>query len=116
MPQPEWFSELSVEAEELDPHSTLNLYRKALRLRRELQTAEDLEWIETGRGDVLAFARPNGWRVVSNFSTEPYPLAALGADGEGEVVLSSDPSNPESDASEPGVVAGESTIWLGAQR
>ena len=63
MPQPEWFSELSVEAEELDPHSTLNLYRKALRLRRELQTAEDLEWIETGRGDVLAFARPNGWRV-----------------------------------------------------
>ena len=99
LPQPDWFGRHAVDAEEADPHSTLALYRRALRLRHELQTGERLEWLETGRADVLAFARPNGWRVVTNFGVTPYPL------DEGEVVLTSG----ETPA---GVVAGETTVWL----
>ncbi|MBG6054932.1 alpha-glucosidase [Salinibacterium sp. CAN_S4] len=74
LPQPEWFSRYSVEVEEGDPDSTLSLYRQALGLRRKLQTAETLEWIETGRNDVLRFRRPNGWEVVTNFGLTAFPL------------------------------------------
>ena len=76
LPQPAWFAEHAVDVEDADPDSTLNLYRRALALRHELQTGEELEWIETGRDDVLRFARPNGWQVVTNFGTEPYPFGA----------------------------------------
>jgi hypothetical protein len=36
MAQPAWFGAFSVEAEREDPDSTLNFYRRALQLRREL--------------------------------------------------------------------------------
>ncbi len=36
LPQPSWMAEYAVAEEEADPGSTLNLYRKALRLRRAL--------------------------------------------------------------------------------
>lgn len=101
LPQPGWFGQYAVEVEEADPSSTLSLYREALRLRRELQTAERLEWIETGRPDVLRFARPNGWQVVTNFGTEPFDLGAEA----GDVVLGS---------LEDGAVPAETTVWLKA--
>jgi alpha-glucosidase len=87
LPQPEWFAQYAVDAEDADPGSTLNLYREALHLRRELQTAETLEWQETGRVDVLRFARPNGWQIVTNFGAEPFDLGADAA----HVVLSTQP-------------------------
>lgn len=99
LPQPAWFAAHAVDVEDADPESTLELYRHALRLRQALQTGETLEWIETGRDDVLRFRRPNGWEVVTNFGTEPYPL------GSGKVVLASD---GEASA----VVPAESTVWL----
>ena len=34
LPQPSWFADASVQAEEGDPASTLSLYRRALALRR----------------------------------------------------------------------------------
>jgi alpha-glucosidase len=83
LPQPAWFADYSVEAEEADADSTLNLYRRALELRSELETEERLEWIETGRGDVLAFRRPNGWISITNFGSAAVALP------EGEVLLSS---------------------------
>src|SRR5690242_17623258 len=43
LPQPAWFGPLSVEAQERDPASPLSLYRDALRWRRELQAAENME-------------------------------------------------------------------------
>ena len=98
LPQPAWFARYTVEEEAADPASSLSVYRHALALRRALQTAETLEWIETGRDDVLRFARPNGWQVVTNFGEEPFPLEP-GA----TVVLG---------ALEGGAVAGESTVWL----
>lgn len=101
LPQPEWFADLAVDAEASDPGSTLSLYREALRLRHPLQTGETLEWIETGRSDVLRFARPNGWQIVTNFGTEPFDLGADAAD----VVLASIPL-------EGSVLLGEATAWL----
>lgn len=80
LPQPSWFAQHAVEVEDADPASTLNLYREALRLRRILQSGEDLEWIETGRDDVLRFRRPNGWEVVTNFGTEAFDLGAAAED------------------------------------
>jgi alpha-glucosidase len=103
LPQPRWFAQHAVEVEAQDPASTLSLYREALRLRRLLQTGEQLEWIETGREDVLRFTRPNGWQVVANFGTEPYPLGAP----SDAVVLG---------ALLDLAVPGESTVWIAPAR
>ncbi|MGN7199679.1 glycoside hydrolase family 13 protein [Arthrobacter sp. SAFR-044] len=99
LPQPEWFGGSSVEAQEAEEDSTLSLYRRALALRSELQTAEALEWLETGRDDVVAFRRPNGWTSVTNFGAEPFKLPA------GEVLVSSSPL-------EAGLLPGAATAWL----
>jgi alpha-glucosidase len=76
LPQPRWFAEYAVEAQLSDPGSMLAFYRRALELRRELQTAESLEWIEEGAGSVLHFCRPNGWQCVVNFGSELVDLPA----------------------------------------
>ena len=51
-----------------------NPQARALALRRTLQGAERLDWVDTGRDDVLRFRRPGGWEVVTNFGDEPYAL------------------------------------------
>ncbi|HIX00912.1 MAG TPA: glycoside hydrolase family 13 protein [Candidatus Nesterenkonia stercoripullorum] len=103
LPQPEWFRDFSVETEQTDPESTLNLYREALRLRAQLHSGESLTWLETGDPDVLAFTRPNGWTCVTTFGTGSFDLATLGA--AGSVLLSSRPV-------EQNVLPGESTAWI----
>ncbi|TDN87490.1 alpha-glucosidase [Microbacterium sp. BK668] len=99
LPQPDWFGELAVDVQEHDPHSTLRLYRRALRWRHRLQTDEELEWQDTGRPDVLSFRRPNGWLVVTNFGTDDYALDAP------EAILTSDDAPI-------GVVPAETTVWI----
>ncbi|MDR1295320.1 MAG: glycoside hydrolase family 13 protein [Bifidobacteriaceae bacterium] len=71
LPQPPWFGEFSVEAEDATPTSTLNTYRQALALRRRLGHGEVLEWMDTGDDDVLALRRPGGWMCVTNFAGRP---------------------------------------------
>ncbi len=82
--QPTWFGSYSVEAQEGDPSSTLSLYRKALAVRRGLQTGAGLEWIDDVEW-ALHFTRPGGWQSVTNFGAAPIELP------EGAVVLSSSP-------------------------
>ncbi|MEU4396257.1 glycoside hydrolase family 13 protein [Kribbella sp. NPDC023855] len=82
--QPTWFGQYSVEAQESDPSSTLSLYRKALAVRRGLQTGAGLEWIDDVEW-ALHFSRPGGWQSVTNFGAAPIELP------EGAVVLSSSP-------------------------
>jgi len=87
LPQPQSWSELSVEAQRDDPRSMLSLYRSALRLRRE-QTgwhAADFSWLESP-AEVLAFERGDGLRCVVNLSEIGFPLTGLG-----RVILSSEP-------------------------
>lgn len=100
--QPEWFADYAANVEDTDPNSMLNLYRAALALRRELQTDEELEWLDTGDKDLLSFRRPNGWRVVANFGSEAKPLLV----GEDEVALASSPLPDD------GTIPGETTVWL----
>ena len=100
LPQPDWFAEHAVEVQESDPASTLNLYREALALRRRLQTAERMTWLETAGDEVLAFRRPNGWVCVTNFGDEATDLP------DGEVLLTSVPLTDD------GRLPGAATAWL----
>ena len=98
LPQPDWFGSMAVSVQEHDPSSTLALYRRALELRRRLQTEETLEWLDAPQ-DVVRFRRPNGWETVMNFGTTPTELPA------GTVLLASSPL--------PGrQVPAETTVWL----
>lgn len=73
----------SVEALDKAESSTLNLYRKALNLRKKIQSAEELEWVNSG-SEVLHFKRPGGWEVVMNFGEEAVEVP------KGELLVASD--------------------------
>lgn len=96
-----WMGDYSVEAESDDAESTLNLYRTALRLRRELQGAEELEWIGDEK-ETLHFRRPGGWEVFVNF------------DGEGVKVPQGKKVLISSAKIEGGIVPKNTTVWLKA--
>jgi alpha-glucosidase len=98
LPQPSDFGALSVEAEDGVEGSTLELYRRAFAVRREVQHGEHLEWLDAPDG-VVAFARHDGWRSVTNFGTTPVPLPA------GTVAVASGPLGD-------GELPGETTVWL----
>jgi hypothetical protein len=102
LPQPERFGELSAEAQDGVEGSTLETYRAALRLRRELQADETLQWLDTrpvAQTHVLHFRRPGGWESVTNVSDADVALP------EGEVLLASGPLGD-------GVLPPDTTVWL----
>lgn len=103
LPQPGWFGGCSVEAEKDDEGSTLSLYRRVLALRKELQGAEELDWVpmsDEARPDaVLAFRRPGGWVSATNFGLAPVDLPA------GRILASSSPLVG-------GMLPGNTTVWL----
>ncbi len=100
LPQPAAWASLTAEAEETDPNSTLNLYREALRLRRETDAlgAGSLSWSDAGDG-VLAFTRDPGFGCLTTFGG-PTTLPD-GAD----VLLASQPVAAD------GTVPAETTVW-----
>jgi alpha-glucosidase len=98
LPQPDWFKELAVDAQERDPQSTLNLYRRAIEVRRNLETAETLEWLDSPANSLI-FRRPNGWVCAINFGANALALP------QGEVLISSKPLSG-------GKVAPVSSVWL----
>ncbi|MGA1114019.1 MAG: alpha-amylase family glycosyl hydrolase, partial [Aquiluna sp.] len=73
LPQPSSYAELSRKTQEGRAGSTLELYRTALKLRKELTLGEgSFDWISLG--DVLSYQ--NGELTIShNFGTEPQKLA-----------------------------------------
>ena len=72
--QPDWFAEFSVAREEGDPTSMIELYRSALRLRREnFVDDEMLVWLDMGTG-VIAFRRGSGVECIVNFGPEAVRL------------------------------------------
>ncbi|MEU4094031.1 glycoside hydrolase family 13 protein [Streptomyces sp. NPDC026673] len=86
LPQPARWAELSVQAQTGDPDSTLELYRSALRLRRELPGLGDgpMRWLDAPEG-VLAFSRPG---LVCTVNANPAPVQLP---VPGRPVLSSEP-------------------------
>lgn len=101
LPQPAWFGDFSVEAENALAGSPLEIFRAALKLRRELQCAEEFTWHETTSEDVLHFSRPNGWNCITNFKASKYPMPP------GEIILTSSPLVD-------GKIAAGTTAWFKA--
>jgi alpha-glucosidase len=77
LPQPASWRELTVEAQDGDGESTLELYRHVLALRRDHPALGDgeLAWVPAPTG-ALAFAREPGFACVVNFSADPVALPA----------------------------------------
>jgi alpha-glucosidase len=80
LPQPRCWAALTVESQTGEEGSTLELYRRALRLRRELPALGDgsLRWLDAPEG-VIAFAREPGFVCIVNLSEDP-ALAPVGAE------------------------------------
>ena len=75
LPQPAHWGEHSVEAQTGDETSMLELYRRALHLRRDHPALGDgsMTWLDAPAG-VLAFSRDPGFACVVNLSNEAYQL------------------------------------------
>ena len=107
LPQPAGWGELSVQAQDADPGSMLNLYREALRLRRELPAlgAGDapMEWLEDLPEGVIGFRRGAAFALVVNAGTGP---VALPAELAGRIVLGSAPLDRA------GRLPADAAVWI----
>jgi alpha-glucosidase len=103
LPQPSWWGSYSVESQRADEHSFLNLYRAALRLRRDHPALGrgTLRWLDHDVPDLLCFARDPGFVLAVNFGPVPVPLPA-----HREILLASGP------IASGGVVPPDTTAWL----
>jgi alpha-glucosidase len=75
LPIPSSWASLTASAQAADPHSTLSLYRDALRLRRSGSATGSLKWLDSP-DTVLDFRREGGLRCVANLGTDPLPVPA----------------------------------------
>jgi alpha-glucosidase len=73
LPQPADWRTLTVEAQEPDATSMLNLYRTALRIRHEKLGDGTITWLPLD-DEVLAFTRESGLTCVVNLGQEPVRL------------------------------------------
>ena len=104
LPQPADWAGCSVEALSGDPDSVLELYRTALRLRREepaLHT-DGLRWLADAEGGRLHFQRGESFQCLVNTTDRPVPLPP-----HTEVLLAANPL-PEDGATLPP----NTTVWL----
>ncbi|HEV7628908.1 MAG TPA: glycoside hydrolase family 13 protein [Streptomyces sp.] len=100
-PQPENWAALTVQAQQDDPGSTLNLYRTALRIRRDHPSAGRALRLLSPRGAPhISFDRGSTLRCVVNFGPAELPLP------EGAKVLLA--SGPTAD----GCLPADTTAWL----
>jgi alpha-glucosidase len=111
LPQPAVFADHSVEAEQGVAGSTLELYRQALRCRRELavtEAAAPLDWLPSPEGS-LSFRRTtvDGATVVCvvALTSDPVPLPAYD-----EVLVAS--TAPESGGDGSWRLPGDAAVWL----
>ena len=83
LPQPDEWATRTVAAEDGDPESMLELYRRTLALRRRLPALGDgtMAWINVAPR-VLAFRREPGFVCLVNFADEPAELPQDLADAE----------------------------------
>jgi alpha-glucosidase len=90
LPQPAAWADLTAERQDGDPGSMLNLYREALRRRRDTPALGDgtLTWLPGG-DDMLAFRREPGFICVVNVGDKP--AAVPEAVRDATLVLASGP-------------------------
>ncbi|MEA9984490.1 glycoside hydrolase family 13 protein [Subtercola sp. RTI3] len=101
LPQPASYSELAADRQDGDPLSTLELYRRALLLRRELQLGRAELSFNASTGDTLDFTVA-GVRVLANLGAEPVELPS-----HHEVLLVSDDA-----AVDAGQLNSNGSVWL----
>ncbi|MGH9270746.1 MAG: glycoside hydrolase family 13 protein [Ilumatobacteraceae bacterium] len=106
LPQPPAWRQLTAEAQDGDPTSMLELYRRALALRHRLRALGDgeLDWIDVN-SPLLAFRRQPGFTCVVNFGDQPATIPSELADGA-EVLLSSEP------LARPDELPPDTAVWL----
>ncbi len=99
LPQPNWWGNYSAENQEHDPNSMLNLYRKALEIRKtEIGLGDgELEWLNMS-DQVLAFKRPGNFACIVNFG-EAFKIP------NGEVLIASTPI-------EDGILPEDGALWM----
>jgi alpha-glucosidase len=105
LPQPPAWKRLAADRQEADPDSMLNLYRRALALRREVVPRDEqaFEWVDARRR-VLAFRRDEFGCVVNvgdRAAAVPPPWL-----DPGNVLLASGPLRDD------GALPGATTVWL----
>lgn len=99
LPQPKDWAPFARDSQEGVPGSTLELYRTALRLRREHDLGSaTLEWVKGYGSSVLAF-RVGAVRVLANLGKVPVELPL------GEILLASEQVAG-------GVLPTDTTVWL----
>jgi alpha-glucosidase len=99
LPQPKEWRELTVEAEDSDPGSMLELYRTGLRIRRErLADGAELSWLPAP-ACVLALDRGE-LRCIANLSADPVELPE-----DADVLLASGPLLA-------GALPPDTAVWL----
>jgi alpha-glucosidase len=97
LPQPDDWGSISVEAQRGVEGSTLDLYKNAIRIRRELLGGSDVfEWEESSP-DVIAFSR-GSMECVVNLGDDPVAIPS------GQMVLASQPLEGELDP--------DTAVWL----
>ncbi|MEO6083532.1 MAG: alpha-amylase family glycosyl hydrolase [Umezawaea sp.] len=103
LPQPANWAPLTVAAQTGDPTSMLELYRTALRVRRDTEALGDgtLRFRDDLGHDAVAFDRPPGFTCVVNMGDAPVPLPPGTT-----VLLASDPLLPGD------VLPGNTAVWL----
>jgi alpha-glucosidase len=79
LPIPQEWRELSVSAQESDAASTLNLYRSALKIRRDkLVGTGEIEWVDRGETGLISFARGE-FAIYLNTSSTTIKIPSVGA-------------------------------------
>jgi alpha-glucosidase len=102
LPQPPEWRHLTAQHQSGTPGSTLELYRAALRLRREQPGfgGETMRWLDAGAEGVLAFERGPELRCAVNLSGKPFALPRNWG-----VLLASDRLDG-------GKLPSDTTVWL----
>ncbi|MFC5731055.1 MULTISPECIES: glycoside hydrolase family 13 protein [Nocardioides] len=99
IPQPADWADLTVEAQEADPESTLAFYQRALTTRRKVFTGADESTVAAAEGDLLLIVRA-GVKVLLNAGPSAVELP------DGEVLISSSPLTAD------GKLPPDTAVWL----
>lgn len=98
LPQPAWFGELAVSAQDRDPDSMLTFYRAALAARRLHPADAGLEWLPSEPG-VIAFRRGPDLTCVVNLGSTEVALPS------GHIIVANAPVTA-------GRLAPDQAVWL----
>jgi alpha-glucosidase len=105
LPQPAGWAARSVQAQQGGDGSTLELYRSALRLRRELLGGGDLEWLDSPAGSLVFRRRGRVGEVLCAVNLDAQAIDLPAYD---RVLLSSVPL----DGDHPERLPGDAAVWL----